>query len=58
MKKSSPEDTIQEASMSNENLEPLAPIDITMKWEKWIFLLANNLIAINYIYKIFLWTAL
>lgn len=58
MKKSSPEDTIQEASMSNENLEPLAPIDITMKWEKWIFLFANNLIAINYMCKIFLWTAL
>lgn len=52
MKKSSPEDSIQEPSMSNTSLEPLAPIDITMKWEKLIFLLMNNLIAIKYIQNI------
>lgn len=31
MKRSSPEDTLNEASMSDASLEPLAPIDITMK---------------------------
>ncbi|CAL1689500.1 unnamed protein product [Lasius platythorax] len=31
MKRSSPEDALNEASMSDASLEPLAPIDITMK---------------------------